>query len=223
MRSISRSTPVDSMDSHLVQALRQRFSQYTPNVAIHLKGLSLPKRWDRTLTTTEEQYHLFMLEIELANRLHISDFRWCDVKMAFLPHCLHDLSATCRSTMRGEDYVCKGCSRVCCINAVSKLLRRHGISPYIWKTARLEPLFKRLRHDGKTVGVVGIACIPELVNGMRRCARAGVPAVGIPLNANRCARWWGEFHPNSVNLQELENLLGHELELRPAQTKKAIH
>jgi hypothetical protein len=60
------------------------------------------------------------------------------------------------------------------------------------------------------VGVLGIACIPELVSGMRMCAGAGLPVVGIPLDANRCARWWGEFYYNTVNLRQLERLLGSD-------------
>ena len=39
---------------------------------------------------------------------------------------------------------------------------------------------------------------------------AGAPVVGIPLDANRCARWWGQFHPNTVNLRRLEDLLGND-------------
>jgi hypothetical protein len=34
-----------------------------------------------------------------------------------------------------------------------------------------------------------------------------IPVVGLPLNANRCRRWFGEFHPNSIDLDELEGLL----------------
>jgi hypothetical protein len=149
-----------------------------------------------------------MLEIELQNRLDVKSFQKCDTKLAFLPHCLHDLTAECESTQRGEDYVCKGCSKVCNINAVSKLLRRHGVLPYIWMTANLQSLFRKLKKEGKHFGVLGIACIPELVSGMRMCAGAEVPVVGIPLDANRCARWWGEFYHNTVNLQQLEKLLG---------------
>jgi hypothetical protein len=93
---------------------------------------------------------------------------------------------------------------------VSKLLRRHGVIPYIWRTANLQSLFRRLRKEGKRVGVVGVACVPELVNGMRLCARANVPVIGMPLDANRCARWWGSFYPNTVNIRELERLLGEE-------------
>jgi hypothetical protein len=75
-------------------------------------------------------------------------------------------------------------------------------------TANLRSLFRKLHKEGKHLGVLGIACIPELVSGMRKCAGAAVPVVGIPLDANRCARWWGEFHYNTVNLHQLEKLLG---------------
>jgi hypothetical protein len=205
----------DSKESILVRTLRQELSQHTANVASHLQGLSLAHRWDRVLATSEEQYHLHMLEVELVNRLNVAPFRTCDTRLAFLPHCLHDLTVTCHSVPRGEDHVCKGCSKSCALNAVSKLLRRHGVTPYIWMTANLQSLLRRLRKEGRTVGVLGIACIPELVRGMRMCMRAGVPVVGLPLDANRCARWWGEFHPNSVNLRELENLLGQETRKYP--------
>lgn len=215
LRQLLSRSPDDSADGALAHALRMQFSPYTKNTISHLRGLSIRERFDRTLSTSEAQYHFSMLEIELVNRVNLEAFRKSDVRLAFLPHCLHDLNADCRSTRRGEDYVCKGCSAECNINAVSKLLRRHGVVPYIWLGANLGSLFRKLRKQGKTVGVLGIACIPELVHGMRTCAKAGVPATGVPLDANRCARWWGEFRPNGVNIKELERILGEETLVHP--------
>jgi hypothetical protein len=206
-----------SPEASLLQMLKREFSPYTTNVASHLGGLSLRERWDRTLSMSEQQYHLCMVEVELVNRLNVAAFRACPTRLAFLPHCLHDLNVDCRSAVRGEDYVCKGCSQQCGIRAVSRLLRRHGVTPYIWMNANLQSLLARLRRQGSVVGIVGIACIGELVRGMRLCMRADVPVIGLPLDANRCARWWGDFRPNSVNGRELENLLGTETELRPAR------
>ena len=60
----------------------------------------------------------------------------------------------------------------------------------------------------KSPGILGIACIPEgLVWGLRKCQEYHIPAIGLPLDANRCARWMGSFHENSVNLEELERLI----------------
>ncbi len=209
----------ESVCSRLVGLLHDDFSRYTANVQAHLKGLSPLRRWDRVLGMTEPQYHVSFLEIELVNRLNAYRFRRCTTKIAFLPHCLRDLTADCHSAIRGEDYVCKGCSKACGINAVSKLLRRHGVKPYIWMTANLKKLFKGLRKQGEQVGVFGIACVPELAKGMRMCTEAGIPVVGVPLDANRCRRWWGEFRPNAVNLTVVEDLLGEETLLTSARTK----
>ena len=42
---------------------------------------------------------------------------------------------------------------------------------------------------------------------MRLCAQAGVPVIGVPLDANRCGRWMNEFHPTMVNLKILKPLV----------------
>lgn len=207
-KRIAKGSSNSTIETFLVHKLQKEFSPFTKSAAEYLRELPLKKRWDRILATSEEQYHLYMLEIELQNRLNAKSFQNCDTKLAFLPHCLRDFKAECQSAKHGEDYVCRGCSEVCNINAVSKMLHRHGVQPYIWMTANLRSLFRKLKKEGRHLGVLGIACIPELVSGMRMCACAEVPVVGIPLDANRCARWWGEFYHNTVNLQQLEKLLG---------------
>ena len=61
--------------------------------------------------------------------------------------------------------------------------------------------------EKKTFGVLGIACIPELISGMRNCRENNIAVLGLPLNANRCIRWFGEFFPNNIDLTELEILV----------------
>jgi len=198
-------------DTQILQRLNSDLSRFTLSTPLHLRHLKALDRLDRTLTTSREQYHLFMLEIELGNRLYAEQFRGADLKIALLPHCLRDLNAECRSAERDLDYVCKGCTDLCTINLVSKLLRLHGVKPYIWMNADLKSLFRRSKKEGTSVGVLGIACVPELAKGMRMCHKYGVPAIGVPLDANRCARWWGTFYPNSVNLKKLETLVHEEI------------
>jgi len=35
-----------------------------------------------------------------------------------------------------------------------------------------------------------------------------VPVIGLSIDANRCARWMGKFHQNTVNLRRLKSLVG---------------
>jgi hypothetical protein len=189
------------------ETLRQSLSIYTQNVANHLKSLSSAKKMDNTLATTEEQYHLYMLEIELVNRIYREEFKGSQYKFALIAHCLRDFRPGCRLVKGDFEAVCRGCTEDCFVRLGSVLLEKYGIKPYISVEIDQERLFRRLKQKHPSIGALGIACIPELAMGMRLCLRTGIPAVGIPLNANRCARWMSQAHETSFNLEQLEELL----------------
>jgi hypothetical protein len=148
-----------------------------------------------------------MLEIGLVNLINIKEFKRRAFKVALLPHCLRDIYEDCASAPDDIDYACQGCREYCYIHLISDLLKKHQVSPYIWSSMNLKKMLKKLYQCYGEIGILGIACIPELVRGMNICLDKGVAVVGIPLNANRCARWMGNYYPNSVNLNMLDALL----------------
>ena len=206
LRTEIKKASSDSLIAKLLSEAESRLSKYFTDIDAHLKNLSLSEKCDSTLTTSREQYLLCMLEIELVNRLNREKFSSSDSKYAFIPHCLHDLDKECLSASDGTDYVCKSCSKNCSINSVSKLMKLRNIKAYIWREADLKKIFKLARSNGQSIGVFGVACIPELINGLRLCAKYDVPAIGVPLDANRCIRWMGDFYPNSVNEKKILSL-----------------
>lgn len=197
----------NNLHSKLLKTLNNELSHYTKGVKSHLEEMPILKLRDSVLYTSGEQYHLYMIEIELVNRIYAEQFNQCKYKIALLPHCLRDLSRACLSKPDELDYICKGCSKICNINHVSKILRSHNIKAYIWIDATRKKIFKDLKLKHKSFGIFGIACIPELVNGMRMCIKNNIPVSGIPLDANRCSRWMGESHDNTINLEKVEQLL----------------
>lgn len=197
--------------SVILNSIDPFLKKYTENVEGHLRDLPLSKFWDRRLATTREQYHLYMLEIELTNRFFRTEFLNADIKIALLPYCLQDFSVNCKSAKNGFDYQCRHCSEKCYQNHVSEILKTYNIEPYIWMDGDFKKLAKFNLLEKRSLGVLGIACIPELTWGMRNCRKNNIPVVGIPLNANRCIRWFGEFFPNSVDLDELERLVVQEI------------
>jgi hypothetical protein len=207
LRSYERRPAKDPLITFILQSASEIFHAHTRTVASHLKTLPFKSRWDKTLAASDAQYHFFMLEVELTNRLHAEDFRKMPSRMAFLPHCLRDWSRACRAKADGVDLICRRCSPACWIHAVSRELQLQQITPYIWMTANLSRLFRKLKRNGDEIGVMGIACLPELVHGMRLCMRHRIPVVGVPLNANRCARWMGHFLENSVNMGQIRRLI----------------
>ncbi len=192
---------------YLRETLRQSLSGYTREVLGHLQSLPLARRTDTTLTTTEEQYHLYMLEIELVNRIYRDRFKAAEFKFALLAHCLRDFRPGCRVGAGDVEAVCQGCTEDCLIHLGSLLLKRYGITPYISVEMDQEKLFAQLKQKHPSIGALGVACVPELAMGMRLCLSTGIFPVGIPLDANRCARWMSQAHETSFNLEQLEELL----------------
>jgi hypothetical protein len=189
------------------ETLGQSLSIYTRKVREHLKSLPITKKFDDTLATTEEKYHLYMLEIELVNRIYREDFKRSKYKFALIAHCLRDFRPACRSETNDIEAECMGCTDECFVHLASVMLDRYGIKPYISVEREQEKLFGRLKREHPSIGALGIACVPELTRGMRLCIRAGIPPVGVPLNANRCARWMSQAYETSFNLEQLEALL----------------
>ena len=193
--------------TYIKKTLKERLSVYTTGVKGHLKTLPLSQRFDETLKTKEYQYHLYMIEIELANRMYRVAFKKSGYRFSLIAHCLRDFRPECKSVSGDYESLCKGCTKDCFVHIGSALLKKYGIHPYISVSMDLERLFKAIKAEHYSVGAIGIACVPELVAGMRLCIKLGIPAVGIPLDANRCARWMNKTSESSFNLRELEELI----------------
>jgi len=208
IKGLASSKEDSSLISFVIHLLSSSLADYTRNVDSHLQNLPLIKFWDKRLGTTREQYHLYMLEIELTNRLNIERFLNSDKKIALLPYCLKDFEVDCKSKPDNFDYQCKMCSKNCYQHYISSLLKTYNIGAYIWMGANLKKNAKQTLKRNQTFAVLGIACIPELISGIRKCRKYNLPVIGIPLDANRCVRWMGKFHKNSINFEQLELLIG---------------
>ncbi len=207
LRKIIKNPVPDMLISEWLNLITPYLNKYTFKTKEHLKQLSISKLWDRTLSTTPEQYHLYMVEIELTNRLNAGLFKEAARKISLQPYCLQDFSVDSKAAQNGDDYQCKHCSKNCFQNTASLIIKKHNIESFIWMGADLKQLAKKNLDQLQSFAVLGIACIPELIQGLRKCRKYNIPAIGIPLNANRCIRWFGEFFQNSIDLNELENLI----------------
>ena len=207
LRKILKTPVSDELISDWLNLIDPELKQFTQKTDEHLEDLPLSKAIDRRLATTREQYHLYMLEIQMTNRMNSSVFKNADRKIALMPYCLQDFTVSCKADKKGFDYQCISCSSNCFQNHAGSILKRNNIEPFIWMGGSIKELAKSTFGNGQSLGILGIACIPELVWGIRKCAKYKIPVVGIPLNANRCIRWFGEFYPNSINLNELDKLV----------------
>jgi hypothetical protein len=192
----------------MLHRIDRELAEYTPGLQQHLKEVSFHKYIsDKELFNSREQYYLYMVEFELVNRIHKKRFLDSNFRIALLPYCLKETQTDCKASPDEIDFICRGCLKTCYINKVSKVLRDHGVNPYIWSRGSLKPMFGKLARKHGSIGVLGIACVVELIRGMRFCMKAKLPVMGIPLNANRCSRWMDGFFETSMDLWALENIL----------------
>jgi hypothetical protein len=208
MKRAARKTEGSSGLTDMMQLMDGELAEYLPGLRQHLREVPLYKIIsDKELFCSREQYYLYMVEFELVNRVHRNGFLNANFRIALLPYCLKESQTDCRASPDEIDYTCRRCLKTCYINRVSKVLREHQVNPYIWSRGSLKEMFRKLAGKHGSIGVLGIACIVELIRGMQVCMKAGLPVMGIPLNANRCARWMDVFHDTSVDLRALEGLL----------------
>jgi hypothetical protein len=197
-----------SVLTDMLHCLDKAFTGNLTGLQQHLKEVPFHKVFtDKELLTSREQYLLYMVEFELVNRIHKKTFLDSKFRIALLPYCLKETQTNCKASPDTIDLVCRGCIKTCNINEISEVLRHHGVNPYILTRGNLKSLFEKLIRFNDSVGVLGIACIVELIQGMRFCIKSGLPVVGIPLNANRCPRWTGGFFNTSVDLSALQKIL----------------
>ncbi len=207
LKSFSGKNIDKALISYIKKTLKDTLSIYTGNVKQHLKTLPLSQRFDSTLRTKEKQYHLYMVEIELVNRIYKEDFKKSEFKFALIAHCLWDFRPDCRAVPGDIESICKGCTKECFVNLGSLMLKKYNIRPYISVSMDFKKLFNELKAKHPSIGALGIGCIPELANGMRLCIKMGISPVGVPLDANRCSRWMKQCRESSFSLVELEELL----------------
>ncbi len=187
--------------------LESSLSVYTPGVKSHLKKIPISQKLDPIIKTKEHQYHLYMIEIELINRIYKQAFKKSKYKFTLIAHCLRDFRPECKAVAGDYESVCKGCTKDCFIHLGSSLLKQYDIHPFISVSMDLDKLFIRIKSEQESAGALGIACVPELAMGMRLCIKLGIPPIGIPLDANRCARWMETARENSFSMEELEKLI----------------
>lgn len=180
-------------------------SAYTPQLPAFLATVPADHDDFRTFGITARGYHLRMLHIEVMNRVMREDYRRAAHKVVILPHCLRDFrDEYCRFEPGDVDYLCGHCTEDCLINQTGSMLTRYpDYHLYISQNLDLEEVFALARKKYGDTGLLGVACVPELHEGMLLSRKMGIPAQGVLLNYNRCRRWTGAANFTSFNLAQL--------------------
>lgn len=157
---------------------------------------------------TEIEYHLNMFGAEIMNRVFKADFEKRDRKAVLLPGCMKNPKGQrCLASEERLGEVCKLCNNNCPVCEITKKGLKNNFEVYI--VSHESSAFSKANEDDKeNLGIVGVACVLNLIAGGWKARSLGMPAQCVILNYVGCSNHWTDNpFSTSINYLELEKIL----------------
>lgn len=175
------------------QQAEEALGCYTRYVASFRRDISPARRWKEDYyfcNRAPVEYHLNMVGAELMNGMLREEFLQHAAKTVLLPACMCARQAkVCKALPDELGYRCAGCALECRVNQLTQLGDTFGF------TVCIVPHTSSLFQLGKTqvlksAGVVGVACVTNLLKGGWMLEASGIPAQCVLLDYCGCRMHW---------------------------------
>lgn len=187
---------------------------YTQNVDRYLNEVRPEKYWHEDVIfcgRRRVEYHLNMVGAEIMNRVSREEFAAAGRKAVLLPACMcmHPFPA-CKAVGDGDSLVCMGCSAGCSVNRLKTLGEKHDFDVLVVPhESSISSAGKGNMFIGPGTGIVGVACVLNLVSGGWMLKDMGIPAQCVVLDYCGCKNHWcSEGLPTEINISQLGKILG---------------
>ncbi len=199
----------------------QALGEYTVRIDTYLKDINNKRKWREDIIFCQRrrvEYHLNMVGAELMNRAFKADFQATSNKVLALPICITSPSGgNCRSQSFGKDFACRGCSASCMVNQLTSMGNENSFSVMVvpHQSSIASSASQNEMFEANT-GVIGVACVINLISGGWMLKDMGVAAQCVLLEYSGCrAHWHDKGIPSCININQLLYILG--LESRAAE------
>lgn len=187
---------------------------YTQNVDPYINRRRPDLRWKENeifCTRVRVEYHLNMIGAEIMNRAFQPDFVRTKEQRVLLPICMRKHgNDSCKSVQTEQGYVCKGCAKDCQVNTITKLGSQHSFKVYMIPHA--STAFGHERIQKGDVGIVGVACVLNLIAGGYQAKALGYEPQCVILNYSGCVQHWHESGlVTGIDLDKLTAIMGARL------------
>jgi hypothetical protein len=118
--------------------------------------------------------------IQMKNLMNLKNVQNARKKAIFLPHCAR--SEHCKGKPTEYGIECVKCM-TCDIGRIKELAEKKGYDVYIVHGGSA---VKKILDEKNYDGIIGVACIPEVKEGLELCKRHKISALGIPLLKDGC-------------------------------------
>lgn len=179
---------------------------YTQHVEAYIDRRRQNLRWKENeifCSRKRVEYHMNMIGAELMNRAFQHDFARTKEQRVLVPICMRKHgNDSCKAIRMEEGYACKGCAKDCQVHIITKL----G-SQYHFKVYMIPHASTAFGHEGiqkGDVGIVGVACVLNLIGGGYQAKALGYEPQCVILNYTGCVQHWHESGlSTSIDLNRL--------------------
>lgn len=147
-------------------------------------------------------YYFNMVSAEIMNEAYEKSFRSAKEKLVFLPGCIRQVKNVCKGIKTENGYKCIGCFKDCNGNKIRSIGEKEGFKTYI--IPRETDLRIGNENESKSIGIIGIACITNLISGGFKAIRLGFIPQCILLDYCGCNHWYKDKRMTSINYKVLK-------------------
>lgn len=183
---------------------------YTCNVDKFIRDNKQKLKWKEDMifcTRQRIEYHLNMVGAEIMNRAFRNSFLKAKDKRVLLPICMRLKQGNqCRALKTENGYLCQGCSKDCQVNIITTMGKEYNFKVFIIPHA--SSAFVKKTTDKNSIGIIGIACILNLISGGYKAKELGFEPQCVLLNYSGCAKHW--HNPGivtNIDIKRLKNIL----------------
>jgi hypothetical protein len=184
--------------------------KYTINIKEYLKTSQIKHKNKEDIILCSRninEYYLEMFGAEIMNQINHQEFQKRPRKALILPGCMRLPKNICKGEKTHLGDVCKKCNAQCPTYKLKKQGEKEKFEVYTI-THESDAFKNASQEDKKELGIIGVACTLNLINGGWKAGSLGIPAQCVILDQVGCTNHWSE-KPKTIkfNIKQLNTIL----------------
>jgi uncharacterized protein len=209
--SINQDFPnIIGLTNEFLQMSENGLCQYTFHASEFIRNaeLDLKDREDYVfITRCINEYYINMVGAQILNQVYRKEFKQVDKVYIFVPGCMAAKMDQCKAVTGKMGYTCAKCTASCPVNQISQIGEKyHAETVIVYHGSEL--YHTKISSTEMSYGVIGIACVLELISGGFKAEELGYVPQCVLLNYCGCKQHWSsEGLVTDINRSRLEQLL----------------
>ncbi|MBN2806909.1 MAG: DUF116 domain-containing protein [Prolixibacteraceae bacterium] len=151
---------------------------------------------------SETEYHLNLIGAAIMNKNMRGQFLNTEKKLLLLPSCMAK-SSKCKASHTPEGIICQHCTADCNISRTARAMLENGVETRIVEHASGFNASLKKWSNQQTTGLIGTACVLNLISGGMEMKKLNIPAQCIFLDYCGCKKHWNsQGIPTNINIEQ---------------------